>query len=89
MSPVVERARVGYWTCDGEIRHAESFDDGVPDYWEPLDYCTYCGERMPDNEGVLHGYCVRTAQAHVRLDRNYAEYVASQEGQMDRRVRKS
>jgi hypothetical protein len=92
MSPVVAHAR-GYYhhPDDGElgVRHADDFEDGIPEGWEPAYECGYCTNYMDTNETRLHEGCARAAQAHARLDRHYAEYVASQEGQMDRRVRRS
>jgi len=67
MSPVVERAQ-GYWTCDGEIRHADDFDDGVPDYWEPVTHCGWCYREMDDNESSFHAGCVDVARAHGQIE---------------------
>jgi hypothetical protein len=88
---LVAHAR-GYWHMPDDpelgVRHADFEDGRPPEGWEPAYECGYCGNYMDTNETRLHEGCARAARAHARLDRNYAEYVASQEGQMDRRVRR-
>ncbi|KKM03876.1 hypothetical protein LCGC14_1770010 [marine sediment metagenome] len=48
--------------------------------------CDLCGREIPKQEApALCTTCIATCKAHVRVDRNYAEYVrCSPDEQLDR-----